>query len=152
MGLHIKGFIIALLVLLPNLILIVFPPRNPPNPLASTPPFFTILERAGQITCFMLPILFGRRLAEQPIGPATVLMAICLLVYYFCWIRFYSGGREFAVLFAPLMGIPIPMAVFPVIYFMLLGILLQSYLFVLPSFLFAIGHLVNSWSVYSQTR
>ena len=152
MGLHIKGFIIPLLVLLPNLIFIFFPPRNVPHSLGSTPLIFTILERAGQITCFMMPILFGRKLAEQPVGPAAVLMAVCLIVYYFCWIRFYLSGREFAVLFVPLLGIPVPMALFPAIYFLILGFSLPSWLFLIPALVFTIGHLVNSWSVYRQMR
>jgi hypothetical protein len=152
MDLHIEGFIIPLLVLLPNLMFIFFPPRNAPDSLAPNPLIFTILERAGQITCFMMPILFGRKLAGQSLGPFAVLMAVCLLIYYVCWVRFYRSAREFAVLFTPWLGIPIPMAVFPAIYFMLLGCWLESWLFVIPAFLFATGHLVNSWSIYRQNR
>ncbi|MEK3683211.1 hypothetical protein [Paenibacillus sp. FSL R10-2736] len=152
MGLHIKGFIIPLLVLLPNLLFIFFPPRNAPDSLASTPLIFTILERAGQITCFMMPIVLGRKLAEQPLGLSAGLMAVCLLIYYICWARFYWNAREFAVLFTPWLGIPIPMAVFPAIYFMLLGFWLESWLLLIPAFLFAVGHLVNSWNVYAQVR
>lgn len=152
MGLHIKGFIIPFLVLLPNLIFIFLPPRHTPAALASAPLIFTILERAGQITCFMMPILFGRRLAEQPLSLGAAVMALCLLIYYVCWVRFYLSGRAFSVLFAPWLGIPIPMALFPAIYFLLLGITLQSWLFVIPAVLFAAGHLVNSWSIYSQIR
>ncbi|MEK5491431.1 hypothetical protein MKZ24_12180 [Paenibacillus sp. FSL R7-0297] len=152
MGLHIKGFIIPLLVLLPNLIFIFFPPRNAPDSLASPPLIFTILERAGQITCFMMPIVLGRKLAEQPLGLSAGLMAVCLLIYYICWARFYWNEREFTVLFTPWLGIPIPMAVFPAIYFMLLGFWLESWLLLIPAFLFAVGHLVNSWKVYAQIR
>ncbi|AIQ60417.1 hypothetical protein [Paenibacillus borealis] len=100
----------------------------------------------------MMPILLGRKLAEQPLGPSAVLMAVCLLIYYGCWGRFYWSGREFAVLFTPWLGIPVPMAVFPAIYFMLLGFWLESWLLLIPAFLFAVGHLVNSWNVYTQVR
>lgn len=44
------------------------------------------------------------------------------------------------------------MAVFPAIYFMLLGFWLESWLVVIPAFLFAVGHLMNSWNVYTQIR
>ncbi|MEK4004895.1 hypothetical protein [Paenibacillus sp. FSL H3-0333] len=152
MGLHAQGFIISLLVLLPNLIFIFFPPRSVPGSLDSVPLVFTLLERAGQITCFMMPILFGRMIAAEPLGVSAILMALCMLVYYGCWVRYYRSGRAFAVLFKPWLGIPVPMAVFPALYFLLLGVWLQSWLFVVPACLFATGHLVNSWSVYGHVR
>ncbi|NQX44709.1 hypothetical protein HQN87_05135 [Paenibacillus tritici] len=152
MGLHPLGFIVPLFVLLPNLIFIFLPPRNAPESLSSTPLIFTLLERAGQVTCFMMPILFGDLLAAEPLGGSAVLMVICLLIYYGCWVRFYRRKREFSVLFTPWLGIPVPMAVFPALYFLLLSYWLQSWLFAVPACLFTVGHLVNSWSVYQQIR
>ncbi|MEK4850419.1 hypothetical protein NST04_11305 [Paenibacillus sp. FSL H7-0756] len=152
MGLHALGFIISLLVLLPNLIFLFFPPRSVPDSLNSAPLVFTLLERAGQITCFMLPILFGRLISAQTLGVSAVLMALCLLVYYGGWVRYFRSGRAFTALFKPWLGIPVPMAVFPALYFLLLGVWLQSWLFIVPACLFAAGHLVNSWSVYGQLR
>ncbi|ETT56371.1 hypothetical protein MKZ07_15835 [Paenibacillus sp. FSL P4-0338] len=152
MGLHALGFIISLLVLLPNLIFLFFPPRSVPDSLNSAPLVFTLLERAGQITCFMLPILFGRLISAQTLGVSAVLMALCLLVYYGGWVRYFRSGRAFTALFKPWLGIPVPMAVFPALYFLLLGVWLQSWLFIVSACLFAAGHLVNSWSVYGQLR
>ncbi|WP_405116258.1 hypothetical protein MHH28_15095 [Paenibacillus sp. FSL K6-1217] len=152
MGLHLLGFVLPILVLLPNLIFIVFPPRRVPGSLASTPLIFTLLERAGQIACLTLPIVYGRMIAAQSLGVSAILMALCLLIYYGCWVRYYRSGRAFAALFKPLLGVPVPMAVFPALYFLLLGVWLQSWLFIVPACLFAVGHLVNSWSVYGQVR
>lgn len=151
MGLHLKGFILPLLVLLPNLLLIFFTPHNIPKTV-SPPIIFTVFERIGQVTCFTLPILFGTKIAEQPINFLTWLMLICLIIYYLCWIRFFWSGREFAILFKPLGFIPIPMALFPILYFILLAVWLNSYLFAVPAVLFAIGHFVTSWSTFSQIR
>ncbi|AIQ20478.1 hypothetical protein H70357_30075 [Paenibacillus sp. FSL H7-0357] len=151
MGLHYKGFLISLLILLPNILLLRFAPRSIPK-LTSTSILFTVFERIGQITCFVLPILYGRKIAEQPIDYITLLMGICLIIYYLCWIRFFGGGREFSLLFKPLGPIPIPMALFPMLYFILLAYWLHSYLFVVPALIFSIGHFVNSWSVYTQIR
>ncbi|WNS43634.1 hypothetical protein [Paenibacillus sp. MMS20-IR301] len=152
MGLHSTGFIVPLLVLLPNLLFIFFQPRNAPESVPPTPLIFTSLERAGQISCFMMPILFGRELAGQSLGLSAAGMAVCLLVYYGCWVRYYRSGRKFSALFSPWLGIPVPMALFPAIYFLLLGFWLQSWLFIIPALLFAIGHLVNSWSIYNRIR
>ncbi len=152
MGLSLKGILIPLLVLLPNLLFAFIGPQHMPKNLLSTPLIFTVLERIGQVACFTMPILFGKKIAEQQGNFLPILMAICLLVYYLCWIRYFAGGREFALLFKPLGYIPIPMALFPILYFLLLGLWLKSYLFVTPALLFAVGHFVNSWNVYAQIK
>lgn len=152
MGLHLKGFILPFLVLLPNLLLLFFPPHNIPKQTSSLPFIFIIFERIGQVTCFTLPILFGTKIAEQPLNFITWLMLSCLIIYYLCWMRFFGSGREFAILFKPLGFIPIPMALFPILYFILVAVWLHSYLFAAPAVLFAIGHFVTSWSTYSQIR
>lgn len=152
MGLHLLGFIIPIFVLLPNLIFIFFQPRNTPKSLVSPPPIFTLLERIGQAACLTMPIIFGRLVAAQPSGLPAICMVLCLLIYYGCWGRYYRSGRAFEVLFKPWLNIPVPMAVFPVLYFLLLAVWLKSSLFAVPACLFAAGHLVNSWSVYRQIR
>ncbi|UQZ33500.1 hypothetical protein C2I18_07975 [Paenibacillus sp. PK3_47] len=152
MGLHLKGFILPLLVLLPNLFLLFFPPHNIPDNQSPPPIIFTILERTGQVTCFTLPILFGQKISQQPVNILIGLMFICLMIYYLCWIRFFWRGREYAILFQPLGFIPVPMALFPVFYFMLLAVWLNALLFAVPAALFAIGHFAVSWYTYSSVR
>lgn len=152
MGLHLKGFILPILVLLPNLLLLFFPPINIPNHRSTPPLIFTIFERVGQVTCFSLPILFGKRIADQPMDLLMWFMFVCLIIYYLCWIRFFWSSREYAVLFQPLGFIPVPLALFPILYFLLLALWLNSYLFALPAVLFAIGHFAASWSTYTQIK
>jgi hypothetical protein len=152
MGIHIEGIIFSLIVLLPNFIFLFLAPRNVPKELSSPAIIFTVLERVGQVACFTLPILFGRRIAAQDINFLIPLMGVCLIIYYIGWIRFFIGGKEFSLLFEPLGFIPIPMAIFPLLYFILLGIWLKSYIFEVPAVLLSIGHLVNSWSVYKQIK
>ncbi|MDQ0087989.1 hypothetical protein J2T12_001395 [Paenibacillus anaericanus] len=152
MGLHITGFLVALFILLPNVLFAFLPPQNTPNYLHTSPIIFTILEQVGRIACLTLPIVFGKKIAEQDINFMTVLMGICLLIYYLCWIYFFIKGREYDQLFKPLGFIPIPMAVFPALYFIFLGIWLHSFIFLVPALLFAIGHLVSSWNIYTQLK
>lgn len=152
MGLHLKGFILPLLILLPNLLLLFFAARNIPQQPSSPPFIFTVLERIGQVTCFTLPILFGTRIAEQPVNFVTWVMLFCLIIYYLCWIRFFWDDREFSILFKPLAFIPVPMALCPILYFILLAVWLHSYLFAVPAIVFAIGHLATSWSTYLQIK
>ncbi|MDF9844269.1 MULTISPECIES: hypothetical protein [unclassified Paenibacillus] len=152
MGLHYIGFILPLLILLPNLLFIFFAPRYVPSSITAPPVIFTILERAGQISCFSLPILFGHRIAVQPVTSLSWLMLICLIFYYMCWVRYYRSGRPFGMLFKPLGPLRLPMAVFPVLYFSLLALWIHSLLFAAAAAVFAIGHLIVSWNTYKQIR
>lgn len=150
MGFHIKGILASLIVLLPSILFMLLPPRGVPGKQRAAPIILTVLERLGQVGCFAAPLLFGRKIAEQRPDFITFLMGVCLIFYYICWIRYFTRGREFPLLFRPLGFIPIPMAVFPVIYFILLGIWLKSYIFIIPAVFLAVGHLANSWSIYKQ--
>ncbi|WP_342563028.1 hypothetical protein NST84_26285 [Paenibacillus sp. FSL R7-0345] len=150
MGLHIIGFILPLLILLPNLLFIFFTPHYVPSSITAPPVIFTILERAGQIACFTLPILFGHEIAVQPITSLSGLMLICLIFYYMCWVRYYRSGRTFSMLFKPLGPLPLPLAIFPVLYFSLLAVWIDSLLFAAAAAVFAIGHLTVSWNTYKQ--
>ncbi len=152
MGLHLKGILIPLLVMLPNLVFLFLGPHHMPQNLSTSSAVITVLERIGQISCFAMPLVFGHKIAEQPVNFTPVLMGICMLLYYICWIRYFAGGREFALLYEPLGPVPIPMALFPILYFLLLGVWMKSYLFVVPALLFAIGHFINSWSVYAGLK
>ncbi|MEK5449868.1 hypothetical protein [Paenibacillus sp. FSL R7-0331] len=152
MGLHFIGFILPLLILLPNLLFIFFAPRNVPPSLTAPPVIFNALERAGQIACFTLPILFGQKIAVQPVSSLGWLMLICLIFYYMCWLRYYRSGRTFSMLFKPLGPLSLPMAMFPVLYFSLLAVWIDSLLFAAAAVVFAIGHLAVSWNTYKQIR
>ncbi|SHO44592.1 hypothetical protein SAMN02745217_00655 [Anaerocolumna xylanovorans DSM 12503] len=150
MGIHFKGILVVLSFLLPNIFFYFFPPQNIPKNLSSVPVVFTIMEQAGRILCLVVPVVFGKKIAEQKGSYLVILMALCLLVYYTCWILYFTSGREYFDLFKPMGFIPIPMAIFPLMYLILLGIWVRSPLFIAPAILFSIGHLAISWNTYIQ--
>lgn len=150
MGVHYKGILVVLLLLLPNILFCIFPPQNTIKNTSSVPVFFTIIEQIGRIACFIVPIVFGKKIAEQKNSYLVILMVVCLLIYYICWILYFANGREYYDLFKPLGFIPIPMAIFPLMYLLLLGIWVKSPIFITPAILFSIGHIVVSWNTYMQ--
>jgi hypothetical protein len=54
-------------------------------------------------------------------------MGLALVMYYFYWVRFFTGGRSAALLGAPILGVPLPMAVFPVLFLILSSYLMGSW-------------------------
>lgn len=150
MGIHFKGILVVLLFLLPNIFFYLFPSRNVPKNLSSVPVILTVIEQAGRIACMAAPIVFGKRIAEQKTSYLVLLMAGCLLLYYICWILYFANGRDFFYLFKPIGCIPIPMAIFPLLYLIFLGIWVKSPFFIVPAILFSFGHILISWNTYMQ--
>ena len=148
MGFHFMGLLVSLLILLPNLVYFIFPPRDVPEKFPSLPWHLTVLEQIGRYACFALPLIFGKQIAAQPFNFLAMLMGICVAFYYICWIRYFTSGRGFALLFKPLWHLPVPMALFPVLYYILLGLWLGSLLFLIPALMLCIGHLAISWRTY----
>ncbi|MCK4241836.1 MAG: hypothetical protein KAW42_06475 [Candidatus Atribacteria bacterium] len=139
----------SMIILLPNLLVLFFPPLKIPENMSETHILVTILERVGQIGCFVLPILLGKTLSKLNINYFAIGMVVCVLIYYGCWVRFFFCGRDFYLLFKPLGIILIPMAIAPLLYFCFLTLWTKSYLLGVSTIVFAVGHLINSYNTYS---
>jgi len=137
------GTLIASAVLLPNLLLVAFPPRNDlPQPKVGF--VFVALERAGQLGCLVL-LIFAPGEFSQPIW--GVLVAASIALYWGLWSR-YLSSRDARALFAPFGIIPIPMAVFPVLAFAFAAAWAASLSLAAATAVLAVGHLTVSWKSY----
>ena len=137
------GTLIAAAVLLPNLLLVAFPPRNAlPQPRVGF--VFVALERAGQLGCLVL-LVFAPGEFSQPIW--GVLVAASIALYWGLWSR-YLASRNARALFAPLGFIPIPMALFPVLAFAFSAAWAESLSLTAATVVLAVGHLTVSWRSY----
>lgn len=143
---HPFNLLFSLLILLPNLLMIRWNPVNMPNSSeVSEPPLLVAAERVGQPAVLLIPVFHALQIHTPIEMTALGVMLAALLVYYAGWLRFYRNGRDYRRLFAPLLGIPVPMAVAPVVYFILLAVLLHSPYQLLAAGVFAVGHLPISW-------
>lgn len=146
------NLILVGLILLPNLIFLVVPPQHIPDQSSRSSGWLivSILERVGQISCFALPLFwkFDLKFANKAI---LVLMAIALLIYYIGWSRYLLGDHSFKLLFSPMWKLPIPLAIAPVVYFLCIGILQNSWPVIIASIVFAAGHIPESWQSYSAS-
>ncbi len=141
MLLHPLSLSIPAAVLVPNLLYLLYPPVNAEQGAAADPPLFTILERVGQACCFLMPIFFPLSFSGPLVVSAWIALALSLGLYYAGWIRYMRGGRDFSLLFRPMFGIPIPMAVFPVACFLLESIVMRSILPAVAALVLGVGHI-----------
>ncbi len=154
MGFHIMGVLIPLIILLPNLLFMLYPPKDMPGQKEKEPLWLTVLENIGRIICFLYPIVFGVDVSNaiRLNSALPYVMALCILAYYCLWARYFIHGRRFALLFRPLFFLPIPMAVFPALYFLALSILLQSLIMGVAAAIFAASHIALSRKTYRQLQ
>ena len=144
MGFSLVGLLIGLAILAPNALLAIAAPRGGVPTAGSAGIVFTALERAGQIGCLVL-------LAVTPALPTPWLIptAASIAIYWALWGR-YLRARDFALLYAPLWRIPIPMALLPVLALAAATLNAWSPWLALATAALAIGHLANSWHVYRE--
>lgn len=142
-GFSLKGFIGFMLVMIPNIIWMIAPPRN--NPIAENSalyPIFNIVVSVSQaIMIAMLIILVSKESRNEKnkklyIGVAS----FCLAGYYVLWIAYYVG------VVYPWMVVC--MAVFPSMYFIAIELLFKNYIAIIPSVVFGITHIVITCSNY----
>ncbi|WP_019156031.1 hypothetical protein [Robertmurraya massiliosenegalensis] len=152
MGFSIVGLTIVMCILAPNILYSIYPPYNIPAGMKDKESIFTIFERLGQFGCIFLLIVLKDSIDDNAIDIYFILMTICIVFYYFLWIRYFVQGRSLSSLFKPLGMIPIPMAFFPVLAYAFAALWLQSIWLAVAVILLAIGHLVNSWKTYTYIK
>lgn len=151
MGFSIVGTAIAVMILAPNMLMFILPPRNAPRGMKDAGVLFTALERIGQAGCFVLPVISKDWLDGRSVDAWFILAALCIAVYWRLWIR-YALRREFELLFTPLGFVPIPMAVFPVLAFAFVAVWGRSVWLGMAAAALAAGHIANSWNGYNYVK
>lgn len=151
MHLYLNNIWIPIIIILPNIAYAIFPPKSSPQN-SERPKWWNIIiafERIGQIAVFTLP-LFWKVLYSGPALLAILFsMLVFVLIYYICWIRYFTKGREFYLLYAPFLGLPIPLAIAPILYFFCVSILLSSCTIAIFTAVLAIGHIPESIKCYT---
>lgn len=149
-----NGWVISLFVLLPNFLLFIYPPGDVPPTLVVQKSkglkYVEILERIGKAACFTIPFFYSLRFDTTADWIFLAVALFALLFYYACWLRYAFGGRSFHLLFEPLAGVPIPMAIAPVLVFLMASLNLQSWPMGIAVIMLAAGHLPISWNEWKR--
>ncbi len=134
------GLIVSIAVLAPNLLLLRFPPRDPDaaSRRPSPPAPLLWLERAGQALCLTVPAITAPGRTTWWILIPT---AAGLAVYYGLWARYLRSGRGTILLYRPLRGVPVPMAILPVAVFLGAAAWLGNPWIAIAAIVLAAGHI-----------
>lgn len=130
---------IPALILAPNLVFLSLRPKDKIVE-AHESLLFVILERTGQVGILILPLFIQLSLSAL----AIFFMTIFLALYYIVWVRYFTS-REARDLYHSFFHVPIPLAVFPILYFLFATLLFGSILYSLAFSCLAAGHLTLTY-------
>lgn len=140
MDFSVLGLALSLVVFVPNLLLLWFPPR-PAMERVTVPTIVEILERSGQALCVTVPVItVGARVLWWWAIPVGILV----VAYWALWVRYLVSGRRRASLFASIVGLPVPMALLPVGVFLAGAAWLQNPWIAIAAAVLAAGHIPSS--------
>jgi hypothetical protein len=143
------GWLVSFLVLLPNIIFLMFlPAKSSPkpqrSPKSSVTKLMEYLERIGQVGVFAIPFIYQTSIQTLLQKISLLVMILFLLIYYTGWLRFFLKGRQYVLLYSPLRGLPLPLVVSPIAYFLAASVFLSSWFLGTFTVVLAIGHIYIS--------
>lgn len=142
------GLIVFLLPMLINIVYVILPPKNAPTTQQETNKILEIIEQSTRIL-YMLAIVF--LVCKEKVDFTSIWMFVGLIflaLYYIVWFIYFLGGRDIELLGKAFLFVPMPLAVFPVIYFIFSAIWLNNYIAVLFMIIFGIAHNIISYKSF----
>ena len=134
-----SGAVIPLLIMLPNIAWFLIP-NAPAGDAAAVPLFLNIVENAGRVAIIVIPFFYAINLRRRYSTPALVICSLALALYYAAWIRYFAAADP-ALLGSAFLGIPMPLAVAPVVLLIASSYLLGSWPMLATSVWFGIAHI-----------
>ena len=150
LGVSWSGVVIFALPMFINIAYALFPPANAPEETPKEKPLSEWVEQGSRML-YMLAICF--LVSRQPVrygGFWFCAGILFLLLYHIVWLRYFAGGRYTALLGKPFGPVPMPLVVFPVLYFLCAAIWLHNLPAVVCMIVFGAAHAVVSYRSLSR--
>lgn len=138
------GLVIFALPMLINIAYVLFPPAGKAEQPAAVTHWVEIVEQISRIAYLFAVTLLVSREALSFRSVWFSLAAVFLVLYYAVWLRYFMGGREIALLSRSFLFVPMPLAVFPVLYFLCAAIWLHNLPAAIIMVIFGAAHLAVS--------
>lgn len=145
------GFIVFMIPMLINIVYVIFPPANAVEEVTNVNKIWESIEG---ITRVLYAIAICILVSNQKIkfkSPWFILGLVFLVLYYAVWMRYFIGGRDVKLLGKSFLFIPLPLAIFPVLYYLFAAIWLHNYVAVIFMVIFGVAHNIVSYiSLYNK--
>ena len=141
------GLVVFALPMLINIAYVMFPPAGEAKPPAPVTHWVEIVEQVSRIAYLLAVTLLVSRRPVSWRSAWLFLAAVFLILYYAVWIRYFALGREIALLKRAFLFVPMPLAVFPVLYYLCAAVWLHNVPAVILMVIFGAAH----WTVSIQS-
>ena len=138
------GLVIFALPMLINIAYVMFPPAGKAEQAAAVTHWVEIVEQISRIAYLFAVTLLVSRETLSFRSVWFSLAAVFLVLYYAVWLRYFMGGREIVLLSRSFLFVPLPLAVFPVLYFLCAAIWLHNLPAAIIMVIFGAAHLTVS--------
>ena len=138
------GLVIFALPMLINIAYVMFPPAGKAEQAAAVTHWVEIVEQISRIAYLFVVTLLVSRETLSFRSVWFFLAAVFLVLYYAVWLRYFMGGREIVLLSRSFLFVPLPLAVFPVLYFLCAAIWLHNLPAAIIMVIFGAAHLAVS--------
>ena len=138
------GLIVFVLPMLINIAYVAFPPTEKAEKTATVTHWIEIVEQISRVGYLFAIIFLMSRESIRFINVWLFLAVIFLMLYYAVWIRYFVGGRKIALLNRTFLFVPMPLAVFPVLYFLCVAGWLHNLPAVIIMVVFGVAHMTVS--------
>lgn len=138
------GLVIFALPMLINIVYVMFPPAGKAEQTSAVTHWVEIVEQISRIAYLFAVTLLVSRETLSFRSVWFSLAAVFLVLYYAVWLRYFMGGREIALLSRSFLFVPMPLAVFPVLYFLCAAIWLKNLPAAIIMVIFGAAHLAVS--------
>ena len=132
---------------LPMLINIAYAVFSPALEYASAKSTARWLETVESISRILYLVLLTFLVSEKTLDMRSIWLAaavVFLILYYIVWIRYFVGGRDVALLGKPFLFVPIPLAIFPVLYYLFAAVWMGNIPAVITMLIFGAAHVTVS--------
>lgn len=143
------ALVIFALPMLINIVYVILPPVNAPEHQAETN---KIIEGVEQVTRILYLFILCFLVSQKQLNfksPWLYIGLIFLALYYIVWIRYFVGGRDIGLMSKAFLFIPMPLAVFPVLYFICAAIWMHNIPAVVIMAIFGVAHNIISYQSFS---
>ena len=144
------GLIIFALPMLINIVYFVFPPVNAPSEAEASNKIWEMIEQVTRVLYVIAICILVSNKKTDFKSPWFYFGIVFLVLYYIVWIRYFMGGRDVALLGKSFLFVPMPLAVFPVLYFLFSAIWLHNYIAAIIMVVFGIAHNLVSYASFGK--
>ncbi len=138
------GLIVFVLPMLINVVYAFFPPVGEAAVPKHTTRWVEVVETVSRIAYLLLLTFWVNQEPLRPRSAWLIAAAVCLILYYLVWIRYFAGGRKVAWLGKPFLFVPLPLAVFPVLYYLFAAIWMGNFPAAFMMGIFGAAHITVS--------